>query len=255
MAHQMSATERDMGDAEFPIDHVFEGGDMDCGSGLILLIRQAMLEVPEGGILELRSSEPTVSVELPPWCRMVGHVHVGTKESAPGKWVHWVRRGAGQASEVKALEDDKQRALSYQWRLRARHSANLEATVFARNFSWKLGQPASFEESDAQPSALEAALGALLADVINGFASRCRLQAFIIDELEGSVTAGLHNVLAHMGLEDGDPSMKSISITAFITSPVPGDALRDVWSETLRRSPLYCTFSAACSVDARLVIL
>ena len=73
-------------------DHVFDGGAMDCGSGLILLIRQNMLEVPVGGILEIRSSEPTVESELPPWCRMVGHTHVGTVKEQEGAWRHWVQR-------------------------------------------------------------------------------------------------------------------------------------------------------------------
>ena len=54
-------------------DHVFDGGDLDCGSGLVLLIREHMQKVPVGGILEMRSLEPTVCDDLPPWCRMVGH--------------------------------------------------------------------------------------------------------------------------------------------------------------------------------------
>ena len=32
-------------------DEVLEGGDLDCGSGLVLLIREAMSRVPEGGVL------------------------------------------------------------------------------------------------------------------------------------------------------------------------------------------------------------
>ena len=37
---------------------MFDGGDLDCGSGLILLIRDAMRQVPVDGILEMRSREP-----------------------------------------------------------------------------------------------------------------------------------------------------------------------------------------------------
>ena len=240
---------------DYPVDQVFEGGDMDCGSGLILLIRQNMLTVPEGGIMELRSSEPSVSAELPPWCRMVGHEYLQTVEDAPEHWRHWIRRGTGQSTEATALEDDKQRAVNYAWRLRARHSANKEATVYARNFSWRLGQPASFEEKDALPSALEAALGALLADVLNSFASRCRQMGWIIDDLEGNLSATLHNILAHLGLDQGDPSVKKIDLTVFITSPAAGDDLRRAWAETLTRSPLYQTLCKACEIEARLAIL
>ena len=67
-------------------DYTFDGGDMDCGSGLILLIRQHMERVPAGGVLEIRSAEPTVTAELPPWCRMTGHEYLQTREEVPGCW-------------------------------------------------------------------------------------------------------------------------------------------------------------------------
>ena len=61
-------------------DMVFDGGDLDCGSGLILLIRENMIKTPLGGILEMRSREPTVAGDLPPWCRMAGHEYLGKEE-------------------------------------------------------------------------------------------------------------------------------------------------------------------------------
>ena len=74
-------------------DHVFDGGALDCGSGLILLIRQNMQQVPEGGVLELRSLEATVRDDLPPWCRMVGHAFLGELGgSMPGQARFFVRR-------------------------------------------------------------------------------------------------------------------------------------------------------------------
>ena len=71
-------------------DHVFDGGSMDCGSGLILLIRQNMLKVPPGGVLEIRSREPTVESELPPWCRMVGHEYLQSIQNGKETWQHLV---------------------------------------------------------------------------------------------------------------------------------------------------------------------
>ena len=47
-------------------DMIFDGGDLDCGSGLILLIRENMLKTPVDGILEMRSREPTVADDLRP---------------------------------------------------------------------------------------------------------------------------------------------------------------------------------------------
>lgn len=236
-------------------DHIFDGGDMDCGSGLILLIRQNMMQVPEGGVLELRSSEPTVSVELPPWCRMVGHEHLQSIEDRPGHWRHFVRRGSGQASvESKALADDLAKARAYEWRLRARVTGGQEAAIYARNFSWKIGQPASFEEKDDHPSAIEAAIGALIADLANGFATLCKQRGLHIDELEANARARLHSVTAHLGIEEGDPSLASVDATIFATSPAAGSELRATWEDAKKRSPLLQTLRKACAVEARLAI-
>lgn len=236
-------------------DHIFDGGDMDCGSGLILLIRQNMLRVPEGGVLELRSSEPTVSVELPPWCRMVGHEHLQSVEDTPGHWRHFVRRGSGQSAEAGALADDLAKARGYEWRLRARVTGAQEAAVYARNFSWRIGQPASFEERDDHPSAIEAAIGALIADLANGFATLCKQRGLQVDELEANAKARLHSVTAHLGLEEGDPSLASVDATVFVTSPASGSELRAAWEDAKKRSPLLQTFSKAATVETRLAIL
>jgi TusA-related sulfurtransferase len=236
-------------------DLTFDGGDMDCGSGLILLIRQHMERVPAGGVLEIRSSEPTVTVELPPWCRMSGHEYLKTEEETPGRWRHFVRRGADVAAQSAALENDKQQAQDYEWRVRARLAGSQEAAVFARNFSWKLGQPASFEEKDDHPSAIEAMLGALAAELVNSFATACAQRGVVIDELEATAKGKLHSVLAHLGMAEGDPSLASADITVFVTSPASGEALRAVFAEVQARAPLFQTLGKAASISARLVIL
>ena len=236
-------------------DGVFDGGPMDCGSGLILLIRQHMLQVPEGGVLEIRSSEPTVAGELPPWCRMAGHEFLRTTEVAPGRWRHFVRRGPGQEPEKSSLDRDRNQAREFQWRARARISAVGETTVYARNFSWKLGQVLSFEEKGSLPTSLEAFLGAVLADVVTGFAARCEREAIVVDELEANIQASLNDVLAHLAMDNGDPSLKSISVTAFVSSPAPAGELETAWNETLRRSPLWQTLCRSCVAESRLVTL
>lgn len=238
-----------------PVAHVFDGGAMDCGSGLILLIRQNMLQVPAGQILEMRSSEPTVVDELPPWCRMTGHEHLASLEESPGRWRHFLRRGSDTARETQALAEDRKKASQYEWRLRARFSPPLQTSLFARNFTWTLGQPASFEEKDRFASALESMLGALAADLTVGFALRCTQRGLTLDDLEATVKARLHSVLAHIGMEEGDPSIQWIDLTLFASSPASGEALRDAWEETKRRSPLHETLRKACAVETRLAIL
>jgi 5-methyltetrahydropteroyltriglutamate--homocysteine methyltransferase len=51
----------------------FDGGDLDCGNGLLLLIRKNIDPLLEGQLLEIRSREPSVAVDLPAWCRLTSN--------------------------------------------------------------------------------------------------------------------------------------------------------------------------------------
>lgn len=236
-------------------DLVFDGGTMDCGSGLILLIRENMLKVPEGGLLEILSREPTVKTELPPWCRMVGHVHVSSELVAEGQWRHRVQRGSNQDAEQKELESDKQQAQAYKWNLRSRQTNTNELTIYSRNFSWKSGLSIDFDKSGTFPSSLEQCLGALLADVLICFGNQCSRRGLTVDEIEGTINANLNNVLAASGLDEGDSSIKRIGLNAYVTSPAQESGLRDAWNAGLRQSPVYQTMMKACEVELRLVFL
>jgi 5-methyltetrahydropteroyltriglutamate--homocysteine methyltransferase len=54
-------------------DVSFDGGDLDCGNGLLLLIRKHIDPMQRGGLLEIRSTEISVDEDLPAWCRMTGN--------------------------------------------------------------------------------------------------------------------------------------------------------------------------------------
>jgi 5-methyltetrahydropteroyltriglutamate--homocysteine methyltransferase len=54
-------------------DVSFDGGDLDCGNGLLLLIRRHIDPLERGGLLEIRSTEISVDEDLPAWCRMTGN--------------------------------------------------------------------------------------------------------------------------------------------------------------------------------------
>src|SRR5262245_52920353 len=54
-------------------DRSFDGGDLDCGNGLLLLIRQHMDPLERGQLLEFRSTEISVEADFPAWCRMTGN--------------------------------------------------------------------------------------------------------------------------------------------------------------------------------------
>jgi 5-methyltetrahydropteroyltriglutamate--homocysteine methyltransferase len=54
-------------------DVSFDGGDLDCGNGLLLLIRRHIDPMDRGQLLEILSTETSVREDLPAWCRMTGN--------------------------------------------------------------------------------------------------------------------------------------------------------------------------------------
>jgi len=235
-------------------DYVFDGGDLDCGSGLILLIRENMLRVPAQGIFEMRSSEPTVRGDLPPWCRMVGLEYLGFIE-AGGISRYFIRRTANAVEQERNLEKDKGRAKEYEWKARARSTGKLKSTIYCRNFSIEVGQPASFETTDKHPSAVEYLLAALAGDLTTGFATECSKSRIEVDDIEMTISGKLGNVLAHLGLEDGDPSVTSIELKCFVSSFADEGMVREAWERTIQRSPVATTLKKAVDIKFKLSIV
>ena len=54
-------------------DARFDGGALDCGNGLLLLIRKHLGPLAPGGLLEILSTEPSVEDDLPSWSRLTGN--------------------------------------------------------------------------------------------------------------------------------------------------------------------------------------
>lgn len=54
-------------------DVSFDGGDLDCGGGLLLLIRKNIGPLKPGQLLEVISSESSVEEDLPAWCRLTNN--------------------------------------------------------------------------------------------------------------------------------------------------------------------------------------
>ena len=57
----------------YPPAASFDGGDLDCGNGLLLLIRKHIDPLDPGQLLEIISVEPSVDGDLPAWCRLTGN--------------------------------------------------------------------------------------------------------------------------------------------------------------------------------------
>ena len=235
---------------------VLEAGDLDCGSGLVLLLRETMAAVPEGAVLEMKSREPTVRDELPPWCDMVGHEFLGELEGEDCAR-YFIKRGSGPkaAEEQQQLDSDKDNARTYEWRTRVRHSGHLQATVYCRNFKFNVGQAASFEERDNNPSAVEYVLGALGGSLAVAFATECARRGLEVDDIELTVRGTLHNVLAHLGLEEGDPSFATIYIRCFASTFDDEQQVEQAWAATTARSPVLATLAKSVEISSKLAIV
>lgn len=83
-------------------DAIVDGGDLDCGGGLLLLIRRSIDPLPRGGLLEVRSTETSVDVELPAWCRMTQNELVSwTKQGGQRSFLVCKGRFAERASPAR----------------------------------------------------------------------------------------------------------------------------------------------------------
>ena len=81
-------------------DSSFDGGDLDCGSGLLLLIRRHIDPLAAGKTLEILSTDATVAVDLPAWCRMTGNDLLSVERRAAKQNSFLVRKG-GAARSLK----------------------------------------------------------------------------------------------------------------------------------------------------------
>jgi 5-methyltetrahydropteroyltriglutamate--homocysteine methyltransferase len=75
----------------------FDGGDLDCGSGLLLLIRRHIDPLAPGQTLEILSTDSTVKVDLPAWCRMTGNELISVEPRAGTQASYLVCKGAFSA--------------------------------------------------------------------------------------------------------------------------------------------------------------
>lgn len=75
-------------------DASFDGGDLDCGNGLLLLIRRHIDPLPRGALLEILSTETSVQEDLPAWCRLTGNEFVSQQQREGRQRAYLVCKGA-----------------------------------------------------------------------------------------------------------------------------------------------------------------
>lgn len=130
----------------------------------------------------------------------------------------------------------------------------MQATVYARNHAFTVGQPASFRERDPHPSAVELLLGALGADLVNSMGETAGKRGLAIDAMELALSGRLANVLVTVGVigETGEPHFSEIAGTLYVSTDSDGAALQDAWDEALRRSPIANTLKHAATISIEL---
>lgn len=230
---------------------VCDGGDLDCGSGLLLIIKKAMDPLTGGQVLEVRSRERSVAEDLPAWCRMVNHEFLGS-EPGDNTTCYFIKKGSNQAE----LEQELKAAKGYEWSVRVQGGDDLSAKVHSRNHTFLVGQPADFSPKVNAPSAIDYLLGSLASCLIVGFKGQASRRNFEIDHIEVSLKAGLENVLFHMELEDeGSPKIQQIRGTFYVSAPVAEEALEELWENTLLRSPIFQTLNQGITINIQFSIV
>ena len=230
---------------------ICDGGDLDCGSGLLLIIKKSMDPLLNGQILEVRSRERSVVEDLPAWCRMVEHEYLGS-EPGDNTMRYFIKKGSDQAE----LEMDLQAAKGYEWSVRARGEKDLTVKIHSRNHTFIAGQPADFSPKVNAPSAIDYLLASLASCLTVGYKAQASRKNIEIDHVELSLKGGLENVLFHMELEEeGSPKIKQIVGTFYVSSPESEAVLEELWNHTLVRSPIYQTLNQVSRIDIKLSIV
>jgi tRNA 2-thiouridine synthesizing protein A len=62
--------------SQLDADAFFDAGDQGCGEGPLDKIAATLRKMDSGQTLEVCATDPSVAVDLPAWCRMVGHTLV-----------------------------------------------------------------------------------------------------------------------------------------------------------------------------------
>src|SRR4051794_32532410 len=78
----------------------FDGGNLDCGNGLLLLIRRNIDPLEPGQLLEILSTDGSVEEDLPSWCRLTGNTLVSRTRAGPVR-SYLVRKGEGSRRRVE----------------------------------------------------------------------------------------------------------------------------------------------------------
>lgn len=142
------------------------------------------------------------------------------------------------------------------WELRVKRLEDDAAKVYTRQQEFTVGTPLSFDREYDRTTALETALGALGADLVNGLTFRADRERLELDAVEATIEAELENALTYLDVvgEEGHPGLERIEIKVFVSSLAPEDEIRDLWSKVQQLSPLLTTLEQSATIESTLEI-
>jgi hypothetical protein len=145
---------------------------------------------------------------------------------------------------------------AHRWTVRVSTAGKDAASVFARKHQFTVGAPVHFDEAYEHVSALECALGAIGAELVNGLTSLGRRRRLAIDHAEAVVQGELDDALAYLGAVGaaGHAGIAKVAVKVYISSLEDEDAVRHLWNDVLEKSPLVRTLRAAVRFDLSLSV-
>jgi TusA-related sulfurtransferase len=85
-------------------EQVCEGGALDLGGGLLVILERALERGAPGDVLTVLSDEPSVEHDLPAWCRTSGHAYRGAVREG-GRTRHRIERGSVERINARRRPD------------------------------------------------------------------------------------------------------------------------------------------------------
>lgn len=76
----------------FQTDAFYDAGDKGCASNILADIRQMIGALQAAQHLEIRSTEPSIAIDLAAWCRLTGHLLIAQQPASDGARHYLIQR-------------------------------------------------------------------------------------------------------------------------------------------------------------------
>jgi len=133
------------------------------------------------------------------------------------------------------------------WTLRITAGADGPAHAHARGQRFDVGDAVSFDEVYPHATALEHALAAVGAELVNGLRALARARRLELDAVEALVQGTLEDALAHLGVVGaaGSPALRRVHARLYASSLEPEPVVRELLEQVQARAPLWQTLRRA----------